>query len=126
MPKLAVRREAGGLTVFVVTPLAGPEDFMQALAAFLLEAPTPLVLWDLREGRFGRFTGDELRWMASRLPQASGSKRPDGRSAFLARDADQGVVETFIRYAELYGYGVRLRVFSDEDVARDWLHGRIP
>jgi hypothetical protein len=126
MPKLEVRREPDGVTVFVLTREAGPEDFMQALASFMRNAPTPLVLWDLRQGSFGRFTGDELRWMVSRLPKTASVERPGGRSAFVAREADHGVVGTFIRYAELTGYGVQLRVFSDADVARAWLHGRVP
>jgi hypothetical protein len=61
--KVGVRREADGLTAFTVTPEASPEDLIHALTVFMRDAPTPLVLWDLRQGNFGRFTGDELRWM---------------------------------------------------------------
>ncbi len=118
--KVGVRREADGLTVFTVTPEASPEDLIQALTVFMRDAPTPLVLWDLRQGNFGRFTGDELRWMVSRLPVSS-TKRAAGRSALLAHDVDHGVMRTFITYAELSGYGVSFRVFSDVDDARAWL-----
>jgi len=114
-------READGVTVFTVTPEARPEDLVEAYSASMSEGPTPLVLWDLRQGP-KKVGDDELRSIVSQLVTLSSSGRPGGRSAFVVAHAgDRGVLRTSIAYAELGGYGVSLRAFRDMDVARRWL-----
>jgi hypothetical protein len=122
-----VRREADGVTVLEVAPDAGPKDVVDTFAVAMREAPTPLLLWDLRQARFNRFTNDELRWIASQLVASS---RADcaarGKSAFVVtHDADYGMMRMLIAHVELGGYRAPLQVFRDERAARSWLLGRV-
>ncbi len=119
-PSVDVQREADGVTVFTVTPEAGPEDVVRAFAAFMREGPTSLVLWDLRQGSFRPFTDDELPPIT-----LSSATRAPGRSAFVVPDnADRDVLRTLITYAWLSGHVVSLLAFGNVDVARAWLLGR--
>jgi hypothetical protein len=127
LPKVDARRDADGVTTFTVARGVRPEDLIRALSAFMGEAPTRLVLWDLRQASFSTFTNDDMRWMVSQLSKFSGAERLGGRSAFVvAHDEDYGVMRMLTTYAELGGYLVSLRVFRDVDVARAWLLGRGP
>ena len=104
-------------------------SFAEARASFSAvatrEAPTPLLLWDLRQARFSRFTNDALRWIASQLVASSQAERAaQGKSAFVVtHDADYGMMR--IAHVELGGYRVPLQVFRDERAARSWLLGRV-
>ena len=125
VPKVDVVRDAEGVTVFTVAPGVRPEDLIQALSAFMRDAPTQRVLWDLRQSSISQFTDDDRLWMVSQLSKFSGAERAGGRSAFVvAHDVDFGVMRMLITYAELGGYAVSLQVFRDVDVARAWLRGR--
>ena len=125
--KVDMQRAADGVTVFTVMPEASLEDLVLTFSTFMREGPTPLLLWDLRQGRFRRVTGDELRSMVRHLMALASNGRAAGRSAFVvANDADRGVLRTLITYAELSGYHVSLEVFRHMDAARAWLLGLGP
>jgi hypothetical protein len=123
-PRVEVRKDADGVTVFTVTPEARPQDVVEAYSEFVRRGPTPLVLWDLRQGSFNKVTSDGLRSMVRRLILLSSPERTAGRSAFVvARSGDRGAVRTLILYAELGGYLISLEVFRDMNVAHRWLLG---
>jgi hypothetical protein len=119
-----VRQDAEGVTVFTVAPGVRPQDLIEALTAFMRDAPTQLVLWDLRQCSLNGFTNEDMRWMVRQLSNFSGAERAGGRSAFVvAHDVDYGVMRMLTTYAELGGYLVSLHVFRHMDDARAWILG---
>jgi hypothetical protein len=114
------RERSREATVFRLHGDATPIGLVTIFREFLAD-PTPLVLWDMREGSLKPLTIDELRWLVSRLTRANHRKRPTGKSAFVCSDEDYNVVRLLVAYAEANDYAIELAVFTNLEVAERWL-----
>lgn len=114
-------RDAENVTVFTVSPEAGPQDILQASLSFI-RAPTSLALWDLRQSTLNKATTEELRQATEDFLRVALTQSRGGRAALVVgNDVTYGLMRMLITHAELEGYGVKLRVFRDVVVARAWL-----
>lgn len=118
---VVVERTAENLTVFTVSPEAGPQDILEAALSFM-GAPTRLALWDLRSSTLNKATTEELRQATAEFLSLARTQSRGGRAALVVgNDVTYGLMRMLVTHAELEGYAAKLRVFRDVVVARAWL-----
>jgi len=109
------------LTVFTVTDETDAVQVLTAIMAFLLEAPTQRVLWDIRSGSLTALSSHDLHLIVQRAGPFT-LVRSGGRTAIVcSREVDFGLCRMFQAFVEEDRLPFEIRVTRDVVEARRWL-----
>lgn len=115
-----------GVVILTVSSSAALEQALVVFAVLVRSHRTPRLLWDLRGRRLAPLPAQASTELVSRMMREAPRERGGGgRSAFVvSNDHDCKILSALAKDADEAGYGVQLRVFSQDRDALDWLFGR--
>src|SRR5688572_32924018 len=108
-------------TLFTIVGEADAHEVLTSVLAFLQEAPTQQVLWDIRGGKLTALSTYDLKMIVDRAGPFTDVRAGGQTAIVVTREVDFGLCRMFQAFAEMAEVPFAILVARDIDEAQRWL-----